>query len=81
MFIKRPIETNHFGNLFTKESIKSHNEGITIKTSCDMSKQEVVEESTNNSLKLQLVKKISISLIPTQTNDISTNLVTSVSFL
>jgi hypothetical protein len=86
-FIKKPDETNHSSNLFIKDSIKSHNEGITInkrvekKTSCDMSKQEAVEESTNNLLKMQLVKIIFVSLIPTQTNDISTNLVTSVSFL
>jgi hypothetical protein len=73
--------------LFIKEPTKSQNEGITTnkkvkkRTNCDMSKQEPIEESTNNLLKMQLVKEINISPIPLQTNDISISLVPSVSFL
>jgi hypothetical protein len=50
LFIEEPIETNHSGNMFIKELIKSHNEGITInelvenKTSCDLSKQELLKK-------------------------------------
>jgi hypothetical protein len=51
MFIKKLIETKYHGNLFTKEPVESHTRSITINklikkiTSCNMSNQELLEES------------------------------------
>lgn len=87
VFIKELIETNHSGKLFIEEPIKSHDEGIIVnklvekKTNCDLSNQKPIEEGTNNLLKMQLIKEVLISHIPTQTNDVSINLVIGVNFL
>jgi hypothetical protein len=51
MFIKELVETKYHGNLFPKEPVESHTRSITINklikkiTSCNMSNQELLEES------------------------------------
>jgi hypothetical protein len=51
------------------------------KTNYNLFSQESVEKDISNLLKKQLVEKIPISFILAQTNDVSVNLVTCVSFL
>jgi hypothetical protein len=86
MFIEEFVEINHFGNLFTKELVKLHIKGLAINnliekiTNCTLSNKELVEEGTNILLKNQLVKKVHVSPIPTQINDVSINLIISVNF-
>jgi hypothetical protein len=87
LFIKELIETNYPNSLFIKEHDESHPRGITINklvkkiTSCNLSNQELLEESTNNLLKNQSIDKTLVSHILTQTKYVSINLVTNVSFL
>jgi hypothetical protein len=48
------------------------------KTNYNLANWKLVEESTSDLLKKQLVKKVSISLILVQMNDVSINLITGV---
>jgi len=87
LFTKEPIETNHFGNFFTKELVESHigdmivSKPVKKRTSYNLSNQEPIEEYINNLLKKQPVEKVFINPILAQTNDVLINLVTCVSFL
>ncbi len=50
--LEKPIKTNHFGNLFTEESIRLHTRGLTTDnliekiTNYSLSNQKLVEKGT-----------------------------------
>jgi len=87
MFIKKLIETKYHGNLFTKEPVESHTRSITINklikkiTSCNMSNQELLEESLITCWKINQLRKYMLTHIIMQTKDVSINLITNVNFI